>query len=229
MVDSTRGAASNWKRDCQAHVENSGYELGRSSRNLFHNKIHGYNFMITKTKRSLLELKKYLESVYPIKREHYRRRFDKEHQGAELENTFGRDRDVVSTQSPATLTLSLRVWSSRMGTQCKLQQLTMWKTRIVWLDPEQSSKYRSHGARCLFLSQDRADITFAVNELCQRMSDPSQRNTSSIDMKHIDVAQGDAMELDAMELWVSKSEQAEKRSPAQQRQPPFGDEEIQAR
>ena len=27
----------------------------------------------------------------------------------------------------------------------------------VWLDPEQISKYRSHVARCLFLSQDRAD------------------------------------------------------------------------
>ena len=44
----------------------------------------------------------------------------------------------------------------------------------VQLDPEQISKYRSHVARCLFVSQDRADITFAVNELCQKMSDPTQ-------------------------------------------------------
>ena len=44
----------------------------------------------------------------------------------------------------------------------------------VWLDPEQISKYRCHVARCLFVSQDRADITFVVNELCQRMSVPSQ-------------------------------------------------------
>ena len=44
----------------------------------------------------------------------------------------------------------------------------------VWLDSEQISRYRSHVARCLFLSQDSADITFAVNELCRRMSDPSQ-------------------------------------------------------
>ena len=35
-----------------------------------------------------------------------------------------------------------------------------------------TGKYRSHV--CLFLSQDRADRTFAVKELCQRMSDPSQ-------------------------------------------------------
>ena len=50
----------------------------------------------------------------------------------------------------------------------------------VWLDPEQISKYRSHVARCLFLSQDRADITFAVNELCQRMSDLSQHSFSKL-------------------------------------------------
>ena len=48
----------------------------------------------------------------------------------------------------------------------------------VWLDSEQISKYRSHVARCFLSSQNRADITFAVNELCQRMSDPSQNNTA---------------------------------------------------
>ena len=33
----TRDAASNWQRDWQGDRENWGYELGRSSRNLFHN------------------------------------------------------------------------------------------------------------------------------------------------------------------------------------------------
>ena len=32
----------------------------------------------------------------------------------------------------------------------------------------------------LFLGQDRADITFAVNELCQRMSVPSQHSFSKL-------------------------------------------------
>ena len=50
----------------------------------------------------------------------------------------------------------------------------------VWLDPEQISKYRSHVARCLFLSQDRADITFDVNVLCQRMSHPSQHSFTKL-------------------------------------------------
>ena len=49
-----------------------------------------------------------------------------------------------------------------------------------WLDSEQISKYRSLVARCLFLSQDRADTTFAVDELCQRMSDISQHTFSKL-------------------------------------------------
>ena len=38
------------------------------------------------------------------------------------------------------------------------------------LSQDQHHRYRSQVARCLFLSQDRADITFIVNELCQKMS-----------------------------------------------------------
>ena len=50
----------------------------------------------------------------------------------------------------------------------------------VQLDPELISQYRSHVARCLFLSQDRADMTFAVNELCQKMSDPTQHSFAKL-------------------------------------------------
>ena len=38
--------------------------------------------------------------------------------------------------------------------------------------PALHSQYRSRVARCVFLGQDRADRTFIVNELCQRVSDP---------------------------------------------------------
>ena len=50
----------------------------------------------------------------------------------------------------------------------------------VRLDPDQASKYRSHVARCLFLSQDRAVMTFAVNELCQRLTDCLQHSFSRL-------------------------------------------------
>ena len=44
----------------------------------------------------------------------------------------------------------------------------------------QHHKYRSQVARCLFLSQDRADITFIVNELCQTMSNPTQQSLAKL-------------------------------------------------
>ena len=37
------------------------------------------------------------------------------------------------------------------------------------LDHMQSSQHRSQVARCLFLSQDRADVTFIANEFCHVM------------------------------------------------------------
>ena len=63
----------------------------------------------------------------------------------------------------------------------------------VRLDPEQISKYRSRVAWCLFLSQDRADITFAVNELCQRMSDPSQHSSTKL-KRLVRFLKGEAMD-----------------------------------
>ena len=48
------------------------------------------------------------------------------------------------------------------------------------LSQVQHHKYRSQVARCLFLSQDRADMTFIVNELCQRMSRPTQQRLAML-------------------------------------------------
>ena len=40
------------------------------------------------------------------------------------------------------------------------------------LDQAQHSKYSSQVARCLFLSQDRADMTFIVNEIVPEDVEP---------------------------------------------------------
>ena len=48
------------------------------------------------------------------------------------------------------------------------------------LSQAQHHKYRSQVARCLFFSQDRADMTFIVNELCQRMSSPTQQSLAKL-------------------------------------------------
>ena len=48
------------------------------------------------------------------------------------------------------------------------------------LSQDQRHRYRSQVARCLFLSQERADITFIVNELCQKMSSPNQQSFAKL-------------------------------------------------
>ena len=56
--------------------------------------------MVIGTKGSLLELKKQLESVHPIKASIIGAGSAKEYHGAESVNMLGRDRDIVSTRSP---------------------------------------------------------------------------------------------------------------------------------
>ena len=48
------------------------------------------------------------------------------------------------------------------------------------LSQVQHHEYRSQVARCLSLSQDRAEITFIVNELCQKMSSPTQQSLAKL-------------------------------------------------
>ena len=48
------------------------------------------------------------------------------------------------------------------------------------LDLLQLSKYRSQVARCPFRSQSRADLTFIVTELRQRMSNTTQQSLAKL-------------------------------------------------
>ena len=81
---------------------------------------HGDDFVVTGTKESLLELKKQLESVYPIKASIIGAG-SKKYQSAESEEYAGERHGYCTNTILDTLTFSLRVWGSRMETQCKLQ------------------------------------------------------------------------------------------------------------
>ena len=170
----TRDAASNWERD----LENWGHELGRSSRNLFHNKKrktsvlrHGDDFVVTGTKGSL-------ESVYPIKASIIGAGSTKSMQA--LNRRICWEETGISYQhDPRHVDVLVESLGLENGNTVQTPMIDDVKDENpVWLDSEQISKYRSHVARCLFSSQSRADITFAVNKLCQRTSDPSQNNTA---------------------------------------------------
>ena len=71
----TRDAASNWERDWQEHVKSWGFQLGLSSKNLFHhveNRVsgltHGDDFVLTGPTKRLMEFENKMTSVYPSNR-----------------------------------------------------------------------------------------------------------------------------------------------------------------
>ena len=111
------------------------------------------DFEITGPTSKIIELKNRVATVHPIKKctgeEHDPRHVDVLVQefGLETGNTV---------QTPA------------------VNESMSDKTEV--LDATQNSRHRSQVPRCLFLSQDRADIMFTVNELRQRISNPTQQS-----------------------------------------------------
>ena len=137
---------------------------------------HGDHFVVTETKASLLELEKQLESAIPIKVSIVGAGSAKDHQGAGSENTLGRDRDIVSTRSltrgRSRRESGAREWEhSPNSNNCRCERR---ESSVVRLTANQQLQISC--ARCLFFSQDSADTTFVVNELCQRMSNPTQQS-----------------------------------------------------
>ena len=102
------------------------------------------------------------------------------YQSAESENTWG-EKGILYQPDPRHVDVLVESLGLENGNTVQTPIIDDVKgENPVWLDSEQISKDRSHVARCLFLSQDGADITFAVNELCQRMSDPSRHRFSKL-------------------------------------------------
>ena len=182
-----RYAASKWERDWQGHLGSWSYELGRSSTNLLHNNkrktsglTHGDDFVVTGTRVSLLELKNQLESVYPIKASIVGACSTKSIKALNRKRCW-RETGILHQHDVRHVDVLVESLGLENGNTVQTPKVDDVKDENpVWLDSEHISKYRSHVARCLFFSQDRADITFAVNELCQRMSDPSQHSFSKL-------------------------------------------------
>ena len=68
------GCSRNWERDWQEHVKKWGFQLGLSSKNLFHHKknrvsglTHGDDFVLTGPTKRLTEVENDMTSGYPIK------------------------------------------------------------------------------------------------------------------------------------------------------------------
>ena len=184
----TRDAASNWERDWQENIKKWGFQLGLSSKNLFHHKgnqvsglTHGDDFVLTGPAKRLKEFEKEMKSVYPIKAKIISFGSLKSIKTLSRRLHWGEE-GIVYQHDPRHIDVLVRELGLENGNtvQTPAAPNTAEEEKPEPLSQTQHHKYRSQVARCLFLSQDRADITFIVNELCQTMSSPTQQSLAKL-------------------------------------------------
>ena len=183
----TRDAASNGERDWQGHVQKWGFQLGLSSNNLFHHKedrvsglTHGDDFVLTGPTEKLVEFERKMTSVYPIKAKII------SHGSPKNIKTLNRlhwgNRGIVYQHDPRHVDVLVKDFGleHRNSVQTPATPDVMEEGESEPSSQVQHQQNRSQVTRCLYLSQDRADMTFIVNELCQKMSSPNQQSLAKL-------------------------------------------------
>ena len=186
-MSGTPDAASNWECDWQEHIKSWGFRLGLSSKNSFYRKVyqvsgmtHGDDFVLTGPTERLAEFKSKMKGVYPIKAKIINHG-STESIKALNRRLHWRKRGVAYQHDPRHADVLVKeLWLERGNSVQTPVTHDATEGEAKPLDQAQHSKYRSQVARCLFLSQDRADITNFVNELCQKMSNPDQQSMAKL-------------------------------------------------
>ena len=162
----TRDAVSNWERDWQGHLEKLGLRAGAQLKKLVpQQEKENLEF---DTRRRLRGVRIKGESVGT--QETVKARFGKEHQGAEPEKMLGE-----------TWTFYQHDPGLENGNTVQTPMFDDVKDEnpVQWTQNKSANTDLTWPGACSS-SQDKADITFAVNELCQKMSDPTQRSFAEL-------------------------------------------------
>ena len=184
----TRDAASNRERDWQENVKKWGFRLGLSSKNPFHHKehqvsglTHGDDFVLTGPTKRLMEFDKEMKKVYPTKAQIIIFGSSESIKTLNRRLHWGRE-GIVYQHDPRHVDVLVREFGLENGNTVHTPAApnAAEEEKSESLSQVQYHRYRSQVARCLFLSQDRADITFIVNELCQTMSNPTQQSLAKL-------------------------------------------------
>ena len=161
----TRDAASNWERDWQEHVRNWGFQFGLSSMNLFHHKenrvsglTHGDDFVLTGPTKKLMEFERKVTSVYPIKANINSYGSPKSIKTLSRRLHWGK-RGIVYQHDPRHFDVLVKDHGLEHcnSVQTPATPGVMEEEESEPLSQVQHQQYRSQVARCLFLSQNRAD------------------------------------------------------------------------
>ena len=166
----TRDPASNCERDWQEHVKNWGFQLGLSSKNLFHHKekrvsglTHGDDFVLAGPTWKLMEFERKMTSVYPIKAKIISFGSSKSIKTLNRRLHWGR-KGIVNQHDPRHVDVLVKGLGLEHGNSVQTPA-TLDATEEEESEPlsqVQNHQCRSQVARSLFLSQDRAEKTFIV-------------------------------------------------------------------
>ena len=183
-----KSAASNWERDWQENIKKWRFQLGLSSKNLFHHKehqvsglTHGDDFVITGPTKRLMEFNKEMKKVYPTQEKIISFGSPESIKTLNRRLHWGKE-GIVNQHDPRHVDVLVKELGLENGNtvQTPAAPMAAEEEESELLDQVQYHRYRSQVARCLFLIQDRADITFIENELCQTMSNPTQLSLAKL-------------------------------------------------
>ena len=166
----TRDAASNWERDWQSHLLKWGFQLGASSKNLFHHKedqvsglTHGDDFVLTGPTEKLREVKRKMKEAYPIKAKTI------SYGSSESIKTLNRrlhwgERGIMYQHDPRHVDVLVKDLGLEHGNsvQTPAAPNVTEEEEPEPLEQELHHRYKSLVARCFFLSQDRAELYAAA-------------------------------------------------------------------
>ena len=122
-----------------------------------------------------------MTGVYPIKAKLVSKGVSGKHQIVEQKAALGEGRGIVYQHDPRHVDVLVEDLGLEHGNSVQTPAAHVaTEEEPEPLDQVQHSKYRLQVARCLFPSQNRADITFIVTELWQRASNPTQQSFTKL-------------------------------------------------
>ena len=139
------------------------------------------NSVLTGPTKKLMEFKKEMTSIYPIKAKTMSFGSLKSIKTLKRRLQWGRE-GIIYQHDPRHVDVLVKDLGLENGNpvQTPATSDVTEEGEPKPLSQDQHRRYRSQVARCLFLSQDRADVTFIVNELCQTMSNPTQQSLAKL-------------------------------------------------
>ena len=142
---------------------------------------HGDDFVLTGPTERLTELENKMMCVYPIKAQIISYGSSESIKTLNRRLHWGR-RGIVYQHDPRHVDVLVKDLGLEHGNsvQTPATHDATEEEEPEPLSQDQHSMYRSLVARCLFFSQDRAETTFIVNELCHRVSSPNQQSLASL-------------------------------------------------